>query len=187
VVRKTRAVLIVAALAAAIGAVGQAPAGVVSWQAWWMDQSPIGDWNWSFNYETLVWDINEQYIGTYGDGSASRTLIETDSDPIIHVIKNVSNNSTFEWTDYHVEITGSAGVSYVPGSAASDRFLTIVENGNQIDFFAPNSVPIGDSVTIEFDIMIPEGNFSFDIHQMPTPEPASALLLGLGMLVLRRR
>jgi hypothetical protein len=115
----------------------------------------------------------------------------TDTDPSLHIVKSILNDSTFEWTDYHVVVTGSAGVSYIPGSAASDRFQVIVptiEPGSAtLDFYAPLSVPIGDTVTIAFDVILPAGMFSLNIDQRPTPEPFTMLLMSMGGMVLLRR
>lgn len=178
-----------AILALVVFGVAAASAGVTEWSAWWVDNSPLDleHSGWSFDWGTETWNVWERYVAPEIDESITGCGGQADVDPLISIVKTITNDSTFEWTDYHVAVTGSAGVSYVPGSATSNVFGTIVENGNMIDFFAPNSVPIGGSVTIAFDVQVPAGGFTFDISQTPTPEPASALLFGLGALLLRRR
>ena len=167
-----------------------AQAGMINWSAEWTDSSPLNLDNCEVDLvgETLL--ITEDYVAAAVDSYSLQCSGEASTDPVIHVVKTVTNNSTFVWTDYHVEITGSQGVYYDPNSATSDVFGTIVENGWQIDFYAPNSVPIGNDVTLEFDIVVPEGEFTFDIDQTPTPEPVTLTVLGLGTVVLlkfRRR
>ena len=187
--RVPTSLLLGAVLVLGLGAGAQA--GVVSWDAEWIDASPLDmaqtGWMWENPQET--WIVWERYISDTTDSSLAHVWGEADVDPIIHVQKTVTNDSTFVWTDFHVEITGSLGVSYVPGSATSDKFLTVVETlPGTIDFYAPQEVAIGDTVTIDFDIEIPAGLFDFNVWQMPTPEPTTAaMLLGLGALTCVRR
>ena len=169
---------------------GGAQAGIIDWNPEWTDSTPLDLDNsgWlAFDYDTNTWTVWENYVAGESDWAAVSCVGGTDSDPLIHVVKTVTNDSTFVWTDYHIEISGSEGVSYVSGSATSDVFNTIIESGGTIDFYAPNSVPIGGDVTFEFDIIIPAGGFSFDISQTPTPEPGTIVLLSLGALALIRR
>lgn len=164
---------------------GSAHADITTWDAWWIDDTPIGDFNWSFDWNTDTWDVWELYSAGGMYSSTTGCSGTADAVSIIHIVKTITNDSLFEWTDYHLEVSGT-GVSYVAGSATSDTFGTITENGNIVDFFQPNSVPIGNDVTIAFDISVP-AVFEFTLTQMPTPEPASLLLLGLAAACLRRR
>jgi hypothetical protein len=163
---------------------GLAGAGITSLQTGWLDNQELvsGTINWIDSTSTL------QLLETWGAmGSVtSSTIGAADVDPVIHITKQINNDSGFTWTDYHIQIAGQ-GIAYVPGSATSDRFSTIVENGNNIDFFSPASVPVNDSVTIGFDIQVPSGQFGFSISQMPTPEPATVGLLALGSFALSRK
>lgn len=180
---------IVALLVVALAGVATASAGISNWQAIWLDNSPY-DMNatgWTWNSQALTWTQWESYVAPGQDLAIAQATAFADVDPIIHITKTVTNGSTFAWTDYHIGVSGSAGVGYIAGSATSNVFGTIVENGNNIDFYAPNVVPIGGTVTFAFDVLIPAGPFSFDISQLPTPEPASFALLGLGALLIRRR
>jgi hypothetical protein len=163
---------------------GLAGAGITNLQNSWLDNEELtsGTINWIDSDSTL------QLLETWGTmGSVtSSTIGAADVDPVIHITKQIDNDSGFAWTDYHIQISGQ-GVTYVPGSATSDRFSTVVENGNNIDFFSPLIVPVNDSVTLGFDIQVPSGIFSFSISQTPTPEPATMGLLGLGALGLLRK
>jgi hypothetical protein len=191
--KHTRVLLV--AIAAAFGAAGVAHAAIHDWNAYWVDSSPFNLANtyWDFTGDgttgnPYVWDVTEDYIAPTLDQSISWCDGTADADPTIEVRKAIKNDSTFEWTDYHVVIWGSPGVSYVPGSATSDTFGTIVESpGGVIDFYAPATVPIGGVLRISFDIVIPPSAFWFDISQMPTPEPSALALLGFGALAVLRR
>jgi len=168
-----------------------ANAGVILNGVSWYDPGvldPQGS-TWSWDSGSLELVLDESYVASGPHWVAAGAQGQADEDPIIHIVKTVTNNSTFVWTDYHIVITGSQGVSYVPGSATSDVFGTKQEAGNVIDFFAPQSVGIGQSVTFTLDVVVPAGLFTFNISQTPTPEPTSLLLLGLGGTVIawRRR
>ena len=180
-------------IAVLLAAAAVANAAITDWHAAWVDNSPFNMANtgWNWNAAGPQWTVWEDYVAPVSDTSISNCWGTADSDPTIHIVKEVTNGSTFVWTDYHIAITGSADVYYIAGSATSDRFQTKVESPAgtpwMIDFYVPNPVAIGDTVTFTFDIHIPAGNFQFNIDQYPTPEPASAMLLGLGALLLRRR
>jgi hypothetical protein len=177
-------------VATLLASVAGASAGITDWSAVWIDNSPFNMANtyWEFNAASLNWSLWEDYVAPTIDSSMSYCAGATDEDPALHIIKQVTNNSTFDWTDYHIVITGSTGVGYVPNSGWSDTFLTRVETApGTLDFYAPNTVPIGATVTFAFDVNLPNGPFTFNIEQSPSPEPASLMLFALSMLLLRRR
>jgi len=173
---------VILAISAAAGA------AITTWEAWWVDAAPLDTdlSGWQFDWDTNTWTVWEEYTAPHLATARAACHVVADGEPIIHVSKTVHNNSTFVWTDYHVVVAG-ADVGYVPGSATSDVFQTIEETGNVIDFYAPDEVPICTEVTIEFDIQIPTGDFTFDISQTPTPEPGALALLTIGALGLLRR
>lgn len=171
-----------------LGGLSTAPAGIIEWDAEWVDATPldVDASGWSLTTDPAAWQLWESYVAPEADRVIARTAGTTVGRQVIHIEKQVTNNSTFDWTGYSVEVTGSAGVTYVPGSAISDAFGTITENGNEL-LFGDGTVPMTGTVTIEFDVSIPQGGFEFDIHQQPVPEPAALVLLLAGPFLLRRR
>ena len=169
-----------------------AQAGVSNWNAWWTDSSPydLNQSGFGFDYGTETWSVWEAYAVPEVDTGATGCSGLADSDPIIHIEKEITNGSTFDWYSYHVAVTGSAGVSLVAGSATSNVFGTIIYGPpGTVNFYAPLPLPIGYTVTIAFDILVRAGSFSFDISQTPgpIPEPATGLVLALAGLLIRRR
>jgi hypothetical protein len=189
--RSRRDVRSIGAALAILVCASAAQAGVTQWSAWWIDNSPMdmSATGWSFNWGTETWNVWERYIAPDVDSSITGCSGFADVDPIIHIVKSITNGSTFDWYGYHVGVTGTAGVSLVAGSATSNVFGTIIYGPGTIDFAAPLSLPIGYTVTIAFDILVPAGAFGFDISQTPSeiPEPAAGLLLALAGVLIRRR
>jgi len=126
--------------------------------------------------------------------------VETDGvDPNVTITKNLNNDTNFDWTDFHIILTpqpGTGPLVVYPGSVSSDRFSDVVVNNNgdgsaTIDWFSnfglgDTPVLIGESVTLEFTFNVP-GTVWFKMHQVPTPEPSSLMMLALGGLALARR
>ena len=179
---------VVGGLITALLLVSSVQAGITQWDPRWDDASCLDPDNsgWSYDLVEPSWTIWEEYDATVPDSAVVGCGGEANADPVMRIDKTVTNGSTFVWTDYHIVISGE-GVSLVSGSATSDTFGTIVETGNVIDYYAPQSVPIGASVNVAFDIQIPEGMFDFTITQTPTPEPASLSLLAITAATLLRR
>ena len=114
---------------------------------------------------------------------------ETDEDPIMHVTKEVENDSGIAWLAYEVLLEGT-GVEFV-GAATSSHFGPGVVTPALITYSGPTPVLPGETVVLDFDINVATvGLFSFTLTQTPTPEPATLALLGfggLGLAVMRRR
>jgi PEP-CTERM motif-containing protein len=109
----------------------------------------------------------------------------TNSDPIIEIIKSVTNTSGSTWLGYKIGLSPNTN-SFVSGSASSDKFTLLSATPNLLTFGLPSPVPTGQTVTFDFKVNIPDtGPFQFDLSQSPVvPEPASAVLavLGVGLL-----
>jgi hypothetical protein len=133
--------------------------------------------------------IGEDFAGL--DPLDLRISGATTSDPIIEIIKSVTNSSGSTWTGYRIGVTGGSN-TFVAGSASSDKMTLVSQTSNLLTFGLPSPVPNGQSVSFDFKISIPDtGPFQFDLSQSPiVPEPASVLMAALGVGILwgaRRR
>ncbi len=166
-------------------------AQIQDWDAWWQDASPLNmdASSWSFDDQAVQYNVLEDYVALTVDDSATASVGLNGGAiaEIIHVEKAVTNNSSFVWTGYEITVDGSAGVNYVSGSGTSDVFGLPVENGNMLIFSEPGTVGIGETVTFNFDVEVPQGQFSFNILQLPVPEPTGLVIFAVGTLLIRRR
>ncbi|MHC4623700.1 MAG: PEP-CTERM sorting domain-containing protein [Planctomycetota bacterium] len=115
-------------------------------------------------------------------------MIFTDADPILHITKEVENNTDATWTCFTIKLVGP-DVSFVPDSASSDKLTTV----SQPDLYTiicsePTAVLPGETVTFTFDVLAEAvGDWTLSLEQTPIPEPATVALIGLGVFVLLRK
>ena len=127
---------------------------------------------------------------------------DTELDPTVRIIEDISNDTSFDWTDYHITIGMSHTFSFVSAGLMMPDGWTAdigsisagtIPNGGSgyvgtINYYqsAGDPVAIGDDGMFGFKISF-VGSISYCTQQVPTPEPATIGLLGLGAMALLRR
>ncbi|MHC4509800.1 MAG: hypothetical protein ACYTAO_12705 [Planctomycetota bacterium] len=102
------------------------------------------------------------------------------------ITATISNQSDITWTGYVLSLDSQGEATFVQGTAGSTVFgTTLYPDLWTIEFWAPEPVPPGEAVTLNFDINIPDnGPYSFTLTQNPIPEPATVFFLALGAALL---
>ncbi len=151
-------------------------------------------------YELAMHGIQNWYPGHVAGDFSTDTL----EDPTVRIIEDVFNDTTFAWTDYHITIGMSQTFSFVNSGLLTPAGWTAVvspvsageipnDGGDgyvgTIDYYkgpTGNAIAIGDDGTFGFKISF-NGSISYCMQQIPTPEPTTIILLGLGAVSVIRR
>lgn len=126
-------------------------------------------------------------------------------DPTVRFIEDIDNDTTFAWTDYHITIgmdnstfsilqTGllvpsgwtASIIDVAPGQIPNGGGSGYVGTINYVMNPGGDPIAIGDPGTFGFKISF-TGSAAFTMEQVPTPEPTTIALLGLGGLALLRK
>ena len=129
---------------------------------------------------------------------------DTEEDPTVGFLEDVSNDTGFAWTDYHIDFgmtksftilsaTAPSGWTYVITQPAANQPLPANTPPGlgwvgEVDYYQGTGSPIAINDDGIFGLKVVfSGSVSFYTADTPTPEPATIGLLGLGALVLLRR
>ncbi len=164
-----------------------------------LQTAPDGQWlegrDWDYVNDTF-W-IMEEWVGGPGDTVSVNHGIEVLGRSVtpIDLQKMLTNETNFMWTSFEMMLLPNTGASIdnVTANANPEFFdVSIIDLNNGgwkivwDTIGGGTGVPVGQDTTIEVNFEI-DGNISFNIEQTPIPEPASLVLLGLGMLAMMRR
>jgi hypothetical protein len=122
-------------------------------------------------------------------------------DPKVLIDETVDNNTTFAWTDYHIDMGMTKTFTISNIITPEDWTFVITQpvsgmpipNGGTgwlgtIDYYIGSGSPIAIGEEGEFGFKITfAGSVDFCTEQVPTPEPATLALLCIGALALRKR
>jgi hypothetical protein len=132
---------------------------------------------------------------------------DSELDPTVRILEAVTNDTDFAWTDYHITIGMTKSFSFLStGLAMPDGWTAVigpVVSGQPlpgdispgtgwvgtVNYYQGTGAPvdIGNDGLFGFKVSF-LGSTNFYTAQVPTPEPTTILLLGLGaMSVVRRR
>ena len=137
---------------------------------------------------------------------AGEFTTDTELDPTVKILEDVSNDTDFAWADYHIAIgmtksfsilstgiTAPTGWTWVITAPAADQPLPgDISPGTGwvgvVNYYkgTGDSVAIGDDGLFGFKVSF-LGSTNFYTAQVPTPEPTTIILLGLGAVSVIRR
>jgi hypothetical protein len=124
----------------------------------------------------------------------------TAADPTIWVRNVIENDTTFTWTDYHINVymnvpfTLSDATAYDPNDWTTN-IVPASWNGTKyvgtINYYAGTPVPINDTLDIGYKLAFDSAtSYSYCQEMIPTPEPGTLVLIVCGLVslfVARRR
>lgn len=121
---------------------------------------------------------------------------DTELDPTVWVRNTVLNDGEvppLSWTDFHLNIYMNKTFTIGGTATLPDWTVSNVTqpsfNGTQwigtVDYLGGTPINVGDWG--EFDVQLSFlGSIAYTIEMIPTPEPATLLLAGLGLFLVRR-
>jgi hypothetical protein len=155
-----------------------------SWQ-WFEEESTARMWV----YEVQKLPVGRPYPSFIAD---------SDLDPYAYIIKEVENDTTFDWTDYHIDLILNKTFEIVSVGQPVGWVTPVVTQPTEVEpgvwvgavdyyYGGPGTeILIGGTATYDVKVSF-AGTANFTVEQVPTPEPATVGLLALGTLTLLRR
>jgi hypothetical protein len=166
----------------------------------WLDLGQ-GEYEMGFDGVHNDWDYGHM-VGWFDLGA--------DGDPAIKVINSIDNDTGWDWTDYHVNISMSIPFDILTGAFNGPKvtlpndwptnLINVVQPtlvGSQyvgsVDYYAGTPVPDGQTLEFSYKISFvgePLGHYTYVQEMIPTPEPGTFVLVAcglLGLFVMRRR
>jgi hypothetical protein len=175
--------------------------------------APDGDGAITMSYTTLTTESGGYLLDMDGAQHsfpahlAGNFTTDTLQDPTVRILEGVDNDTSVDWTDYHITIgmnNSTFAISSTSGLVMPTGWYAVVTapapgsmpNGGgpgyvgSIDYYMGTGsvVTIGNSADFGFKISF-LGSTVFSTEQIPTfvPEPTTMALLGLGGLALIKR
>lgn len=137
--------------------------------------------------------IDETWENGHGLDYAMAIHGQTDQDPPLRLIKEVTNGTSVPWIGYQIDVSVPHGFELGSPVPTSDTFTPISFTAQSLQWGLPSPLMPGDTVTFDFVVnVVTSGNFSFTLTQTPVlaPEPSVVLLSAIGLAfaaVWRRR
>lgn len=187
-------------------AVSTVNASITGWNC-----GPDGDGAITMSYTNLTTESGGYLLDMDGVQSAYPAHLAGDFttsdllDPTVRILEGIDNDTTFAWSDYHITIgmnNNTFAISSISGLVMPAGWTAVVtapvaglmpNNGGpgyvgKIDYYIGTGsvVAISDSADFGFKISF-NGNTVFSTEQIPSPEPTTIILLGLGAVAAIRR
>ncbi|MFH1419060.1 MAG: hypothetical protein ABII12_12345 [Planctomycetota bacterium] len=159
----------------------------------------MGAWSWSWDDPSDTATMNVPEVQHWGPAHIFTEFItDTPEDPSAWVIKEVENDTTFDWTDYHINVSLDKPFTIVTATSPDGWLAPVITPATDqggglwlgwVDYYydgAGTEIAIGS--TGEFGVKLNfAGTVSFCMEQIPTPEPSTACLLAVSAIMLLRR